>query len=363
MKLIKENNNDSEFFNSLVLFLKGQISKDQLEQSDLNISSVTVKPKLSESIVTIEFDDDIDLFKIMDLDEHDEYLLSNINSSYSSYEYHDSYNDKEEFLEGYLIFGELDKENQEKLKLIQKLILPGENYDIDSSSFCSNFARKLYSFFESEVKDMLETYSYLVDEEMRITTQTAISTDINEFLNKKGFSLNRSYYKISTTVGNLFTLYGRYGRTNLKLLDLLSYVFENLPDNEKIGGWSENLYEYRDITNFDKNEFNRSIGKNLDRIIETITDSEDSEDNIKDYLSLYDKINEKYGFDKWATLPKSQSGKYSYNITGIELKTGKILVRLRNELFQNKLIALHEENFYKLLYQPELFDMSDIFVD
>ena len=59
----------------------------------------------------IDFGDDDQFFKAIEIGEDDAWFLKAMESSYSGYEFMDSYQVESDFREGYTIYGELDEEN------------------------------------------------------------------------------------------------------------------------------------------------------------------------------------------------------------------------------------------------------------
>ena len=75
-------------FMSLRNFSRGKISTYELEDSDPNIYNVkTDKSNLGQSIIKIEFKDDDEFLKAIDLNDDDMWFVRMINSYYSDYEF------------------------------------------------------------------------------------------------------------------------------------------------------------------------------------------------------------------------------------------------------------------------------------
>ena len=67
-------------------FSKGRITKNDLYELDNSIYDIDVNEPLGQSIITIKFEDDKELFKEMDMDEQDIWFMQSLNS-YNGYEY------------------------------------------------------------------------------------------------------------------------------------------------------------------------------------------------------------------------------------------------------------------------------------
>ena len=103
-------------------FSKGRISKDELYRLDDSIYDIDVNEPLGQSIITIQFEDDKELFKDLDIDEQDIWFMGALNS-YNGYEFMDSYQVEQDFKDGYGIYYDLNDENVETLKGIATTIL------------------------------------------------------------------------------------------------------------------------------------------------------------------------------------------------------------------------------------------------
>ena len=82
-----------------------------------------------------------------------------------------------------------------------------------------------------------------------------------------------------------------------------------------------------------------------------------------EFLKIIEKINKKFQTGhKGATyvLPKDKTQKVTFRITGFDIPNSKIIVLLRKGLKQREL-KLSADNFYKLLYQPELFEFGELY--
>ena len=165
-----------------------------------------------------------------------------------------------------------------------------------------------------------------------------------------GFELTQKYDRVKTTVAN-FIMWSHL--TKLTKIDAIS-LFNRIIDKtnkSRIGGWYENTYEFRDDEYFDTESFNREIERQFENILEEL---EDEENPISEYLEFRKRILDKFPSDKWFDLPKNKTIKFK--IESIN-RDQTIKVRVGKNMVGDKVFNLTEEQFYQLLYQPQLFDL------
>jgi hypothetical protein len=135
-------------------------------------------------------------------------------------------------------------------------------------------------------------------------------------------------------------------------------IFET--SKSTIGGWMEDQYSFEDYEFFDNTSFNNEVTRQFDNIIEKIEDNSDRAGlSIKDFIDMVERIQNKFSSSKrWTELPKNK--KITYKIEGFDLDTMKIIVLVNHPEKGIKKIMLSEQNFYNLLYQPELFEFGEI---
>ena len=343
-----------ETFMALRDYVKGKISKWDLESADKNIDSVREdKSNLGQSVIRIEFENDDKFWNAVGLHEDDVWFLKAINSYYSDYEFIDWYAVKEDFENGYTIFHELDEDNVEKLKQISRFIYP-KRFNLEDEEFKSGFANKLLSSFKNEVEDILQDYQSEKNSEMLQTAQKGIDKELNNYFNDFGFKYV-SDTELTTTVANLIMWYVRESLVHVPISKLLPKIFSS--SKTSLGGWSENSYEYQDSENFDSASFNSFTGRKLDQILEKIEDGYDGEVNIQGYLDMIDRVSKKFQVGRWHVLPKKKDVRFI--IENFEMNPDRVVVKLSKEMKQ-RILKLSEENFYHLLYQPTLFNLEEI---
>jgi hypothetical protein len=344
-------------FRALRDFAKGKISKYELEGSDPSITEV--KPdgsNLGQSKIELTFPGDDRILGMIGLSDDDIWFSKVVNSYYSDYEFMDWYSAKDDFLQGYSVYSELDEENIEKLRTISNFIYH-KKFDIGEYDFKEGLSKKLYELFEKETENIISDYQSLKNSEILQALREKIDEDFNSFFEGLGFRFSPSRdEEIHTTVANLIMWYIRTNSIHLELSELLEKIFkENKGDS--IGGWSENVYEYHNEEYFDDESFNTYVGRNLDSILEKIEDGADGEFDFQEYKEMVERTIRKFETDKWYKLPKKKD--VDFKIDRYEMNPNKIVVKLRRAL-KNRELKLTEENFYHLLYQPTLFNLEEI---
>jgi hypothetical protein len=339
-----------EFIKKLREFTKGKINSRELEESDDSILQVKPSDPLGQSTIVVDFGDDEKFFKNFDVSEDDTWFMNAISSSYSDYEFIDSYQVEEDFKEGYIVFGDLNDENKEKLQQIAELILPSKEFDLNSDEYRQELSSTLLDLFERETDNILSDYFVEKNREMSVTARESIEKEINDVLESAGFTLKRRYDEITTTAANLVMWSTRLGINKTDVISLFNQIVEN--NGGSIGGWAEDQYEYQDYENFDSDSFNREVERQFDSILEKI---EDDGTQINEFIDLRKRILSKYKMDTWFELPKDKSIKFK--IKNFDRDDMKIVVLLNKQFKSEKTLSLTEEQFNYLLYQPELFDL------
>lgn len=342
-------------FMALRDFVKGKISKYDLQDSDPSITNVKEnKSNLGQTKIVLSFPGDDRVFGMMGLSDDDIWFYNMINSYYSEYEFIDYYQVKDDFRDGYIIYGELDEENLEKLKMISQFVYPAK-FDLTNESFRKNFSEKLFELFNRETEDILSDYLSEKNSEMSKVADKKVNEDMNRYFKELDFTLSNSE-TLEIPVANLIMWYIRTNSVHLPLSELLEKVFEeNKADT--IGGWAENSYEYQDDEYFDSESFNSYVGRKLDEILEKIEDGAEGEFDFREYKEMVERVSKKFEADKWYKLPKKKD--VDFKINGYEMNPNKIVVKLRRGM-KARQIKLTEENFYHLLYQPTLFNLEEI---
>jgi hypothetical protein len=147
----------------------------------------------------------------------------------------------------------------------------------------------------------------------------------------------------------------RYNITKTDAITLFKTILEKEGLLGRMGGWYEDVYNYEG--DFDTASFNDEVERQLDSILEKMEDRDFG--NLTEYLDMVSRINKKFRIDKWYNLPKDKN--IFFKIDNFDLKTMEIDILLQKTGKSIRKISVSEENFNNLLYQPELFDMDDLF--
>lgn len=341
-----------EFIKKLREFTKGKINSRELEESDDAILQVKPSDPLGQSTIVVDFGNDEKFFKNFDVSEDDMWFMNSLSSSYSDYEFIDSYTVEEDFKEGYIIFGELNDENVEKLKQIGEILIPSKEFNSTSDEYRQELSAVLLDLFDRETDNILGDYFVEKNREMSVTAQQSIAKEINDVLESAGFTLKRRYDEITTTAANLVMWSTRLGINKTDVISLFNQIVEN--NGGSIGGWAENQYDYQDSDNFDSDSFNNEVERQFDSILEKI---DEDGTPIVEFLEFRKKILSKYEMNKWFELPKDKS--IRFKLKNFDKDNMQIVVELQlpTGIITRK---FNEEQFNYLLYQPELFKFGEV---
>jgi hypothetical protein len=356
--LIDELIGSGEFIKALRAFTRGKIDYRELEDSDDAILKVKPSDPLGQSTIVIDFDEDDKFFKTLDISEDDQWFLNAINSTYGSYEFMDSYTVEDDFKQGYVVYGDLNEENKEKLKEIAELILPGEEFNLDNDDYKVKLSDTLLSLFDNEIDWILSDYTSEKNSEMLTTARISIEKEINGFLESIGFILVRDYDQIATTPANLLMWSTRLQLPKIDVISLFNQIIE-YSGTGRLGGWHENSYEYQDYDNFDFDAFNNVVERQFEKILEKLDEDEDSGgEKIKEFLGFRNRIVKKFGLNKWNKLPSDKN--VGFKVEGFDRENMKVTIMLEKQSKGMRRLKLSEENFNNLLYSPQLFDLFEV---
>lgn len=336
-----------EFVKKLREFVRNQTSVRDLENSDGSILEIIPADPLGQSKIVFDFGDDDNFLKFLDLTDDDIWFFNVINSPYNDYEFMDSYTIDEDWKEGYIVYGDLNDENQEKLKQISEVILPSKEFDIRSDEYRQELSSVLSDLFERETDNILSDYFAEKNREMTITARESMNNELDKALESIGFAFKRKHDEIYTTAANLLMWTARYGITKIDAMSLIQKLLEDHGGN--IGNWAEDQYEYQDYDNFDSESFNNYVERQLDSILEKLEEDE----NLDEFIEFRKKILSKYKLKVWYELPKDK--KKSFKIKDFDRDDMTVSVEMRTPEGGFETKKYSEEQFYNLLHQPELF--------
>jgi hypothetical protein len=343
-------------FFALSNFIRGKIDKYNLEYSDPLIQQVRVdRNSPAQSEVYLEFKNSETFFNSLGVSEDDAWFARAVNSSYNDFDFVDTYAAKDDFEQGYGVWYILDDENIDLLEKISKLIYPYE-FDLDDNKFKSGLAEKLLKYYPDEIDSILRDYVYERNAEMQQDAKESINKEIENALNEISFEFV-SYDTIKAKVGDLISLYYQYNVPHLPLGGLVKEIFGSKDFN--LGGWDENRYEYGNSEYFDSDSINREVYRQFTKIYDSLTEDNNSE-SLKQFFEFFTRVTQKFKVGVWYDLPKSKD--FMFKIVGPELDERKIKVslKMKGSNKQIKDLNVSEDSLNRLLYQPELFDLSDI---
>ena len=362
MRFILEEEDDLTFYKALRLYTRGKLNEGSLELYDKHIHRISRASNPAQSEILFEFEDDEKLFELMGLDDDDGWFARHVIDSYSNIDIESIDSLWDDFIQGYgSLFYNFNEENMKKLQEISVMIL-GKKTELNRESDNSLLAKTLYELFNREANNMVDYYHTYLNEEIRITAKESITKEINSFLNDIGFELYRNFDIIKTTPSNLIMWYLQLNATDLDFEDLFEKICESVKTNSRgynrIGGWNENQYEFRDAGNFDDISFNRDVERQLDSILEKLEEDEDIVKVGQIYRQIFDMG---YEMEKWEKLPKDEN--YHFRIEEIEKDTLKIFVKLSENPYDwHAKVILRKvdiEGLKLLLNHPELFRLEE----
>ena len=205
---------------------------------------------------------------------------------------------------------------------------------------------------------ILGEYNTEKNSKMLQTARTSIEKEINGFLESIGFIIYREYDEIATTPANLLMWSARLQLPKIDAISLFNQIVE-YSGTGKLGGWSENSYEYQDYDNFDSNAFNNTVERQFDKILEKLEDDENAGgEKIKEFLGFRNRIVKTFGINKWNKLPSDKN--VGFKVEGFDREEMKVIIMIEKQYKGMRRLKLSEENFYNLLYQPQLFDLFEV---
>jgi hypothetical protein len=341
----------SDVFKKLRQYAKGKIDTRTLINSDDLIYSVDENRKSpGDSKIVLSFEEDEDLYKILDFNDDDIWFLNVIDSR--DYEFTDSDRMWEDNKEGYGIFRWFNDSNTNKLREISQIVMPDREFDTNSESFMGELYKKLDEHFDSQLDRMNWAYIDEFNEKSSEHARTEITHEIETYLKSKEFTLVRKYDRLSIDISDLIYLYSITGNRYADLKTLLEIVLKP-GRGDSVGGWGENYYEYEGKVDTDM--LNNEFETQLDKIFDTLSEDE----NLQGYFKLYEEITSKYKLNTWYSTPKDDN--ILFRIKKINQDTLSIVVdlNLKDKSVWGKTHHFSEENFNKFLHQPELFSIFD----
>jgi uncharacterized protein YxeA len=339
-------------------FFRGRIDKNDLYGIDDTIYDIYEKEPLGQSIITINFEDEKELFQELDLDEQDVWFLRIVNG-YQGYEFMDSYQVEQDFKEGYGIYYDLNEENIETLKGIATTIMPNKEFNLEDDGYKSELSNMLIDLFPNEMDYIFGDFSAEKDHEMNAVAKEVIQDEFEKPLEESGINLNYDMDEVEITLADLYMggLQSNMFLSNAKEM-VVAIMKKALGDN--VGGWYENSYEFQDDSKFDSKSFNDYVATQFEKIIEKLEERSDEFFTIRDFVEFRNRIVSKYKLKTWYKTPKDENIMFIIQEFVPNKMTVKLNIKERG-VNSIKSVDLDEEQFNNFLHQNSLFSLEDTY--
>ena len=232
-----------------------------------------------------------DYEEMFDISEDDIYLIQKFTgygSSYYDMEFYDDWHVADNFSEGYWNYEKYNEDNQEKIKTIYMLLNPRwaeEDYRFDREIFVQLYGdfKKLFPGILSEIMDVTQ---YEMNVEIFDSLRDVIRRELQDFFIKNGFNLDANENTLKSNIAELIMWSARLNNDTYTPKQLLYAIFNKISLNSKIGGWFEDYWSFTNPEFFDVDGFNDSVGRELDKIIESLEEEYD----IDRWKEISDKV-------------------------------------------------------------------------
>jgi hypothetical protein len=339
-------------------FSKGRISKDELYRLDDSIYDIYQKEPLGQSIITIRFEDDKELFEELDIDEQDIWFMGALNS-YNGYEFKDSYQVEQDFKEGYGIYYDLNDENKETLKNIATTILPNKEFNLEDDEYKVELSDMLLDLFPNEMDYIFGDFAVEKDIEMNTVAKEAIKDEFERPLEESGINLNHDMDEVEISLADLYLGALQLNMFNSDAKEIVTAIMQKALGNN-VGGWYENSYEFQDDSKFDSKSFNNYVAHQFEQMKEKLDERSDEVYTVQDFVEFRNRIMSKYKLKTWYETPKDDNIIFlidSFNAPNLSVRLN---VKSRDTgLF--KQLVLDEEQFNNFLNQNSLFSLEDMY--
>ena len=305
------------------------------------------KNKPEKSKITLTFKYDSKYFELFDLGDQGQWYVSAIFDAYGNgYDFVD-WDDDYQWNEGY-VFYDFDDENKQKVNDILKYIAPHLNLNNNNHSN-EAIATALSEFFPSRSQDIYNEYNSETNNSKNAAQREEIKDELCDIFRPYGLMKLSCFYKYITTVRILIKLFEKFG-TNMTLEEVLKELGHSI----EVQDFYEYAYEAEGYEHFDKESFNRSVGYSLDKIIDELEDS-DNFVNMAEFKEIVNEVTKKYVYNKRYTFPKDKTR--WFEIVTVDPKTNLLHVKTGciGGWCDTKYTDKTLEDFYTLIYHPELF--------
>jgi frataxin-like iron-binding protein CyaY len=338
-------------------FSKGRITKDELYRLDDSIYDIDVNEPLGQSIITIQFEDDKELFKELDIDEQDIWFMQAVNG-YQGYEFMEAYQVEQDFKEGYGIYYDLNEENRETLKNIATTILPNKEFNIEDEEYKTELSEMLLNLFYDEMDYIFGDFAAEKDNEMNAVAKEAIKDEFERPLEENGINLNYDMDEVDITLADLYLGALQLNMFNSDAKEIIVAMMQKALGSN-VGGWYENSYEFQDESKFDSKSFNNYVSHQFEKILEKLDERSDEGYTVQDFVEFRDRVTSKYKLKTWYTNPKDDNIIFLIDSFDVGSMSVRLNVKTKdNGLF--KQLRLDEEQFNNFLYQYSLDDYENM---
>ena len=338
-------------------FSKGRISKDELYRLDDSIYDIDVNEPLGQSIITIQFEDDKELFKELDIDEQDIWFMGALNS-YNGYEFMDSYQVEQDFKDGYGIYYDLNDENLETLKGIATTILPNKEFNIEDEEYKTELSRMLLDLFYDEMDYIFGDFAAEKDSEMNAVAKEAVKDEFEKPLEENGINLNYNMDEVEITLADLYLGALQLNMFNSDAKEIVTAIMKRAL-GDSVGGWYESSYEFQDESKFDSKSFNNYVSHQFEKILEKLDERSDEGYTVQDFVEFRDRVTSKYKLKTWYNNPKDDNIIFLIDSFDVGSMSVRLNVKTKdNGLF--KQLRLDEEQFNNFLHQYSLDDYENM---
>jgi hypothetical protein len=264
----------------------------------------------------------------------------------------------EEMREG-AIFRYFSNENMHLLKKILRIASPSLLTKMENKY--DEIGRWLMSNFESNANEITSVFGYEYDSALVQGLRDSINQKFCNVFTPYGIIEKTCASEYYTTVDNLIKFWDNSGADKeLSITEMFKFFIleKGLELDEDL---YEDYYEYYEEANFDQMNFDRTVDRELESILEKL-EVQQEEGTLALNLEIYEFLSkQEYQFDVWYPQKSEKTfGKVEKNIGKInyfkfdELSDGEVIV-----LFQTpsgvKKSSMDLERLKLFLYHPELF--------
>ena len=353
-----EEESDTNLVVGLRNFSKGRISKDELYRLDDSIYDIDVREPLGQSIITIRFEDDKELFKELDIDEQDIWFMGALNS-YNGYEFMDSYQVEQDFKEGYGIYYDLNEKNFQTLKGIASILLPNKEFNFEDDKYKVELSDILLDSFPDEMDYIFGDFAAEKDNEMNAVAKEAIQDEFEKPLEESGINLNHDMDEVEITLADLYLGALQLNMFNSDAKEIVTAIMQKVLGSN-VGGWYENSYEFQDESKFDSKSFNNYVEHQFEKMNKKLEERSEEEYTVQDFVDFRNRVMSKFKLKTWYDNPKDNNIIFLID----SFDPGSVSVRLNVKTKDNglfKQLVLDEEQFNNFLHQYSLDDYENMY--